>query len=400
MSAARIAGGIVALVSAILLAIVVILSFTSENMVAPEVTVVGSADGAQPSKLGALDALVARSNLLGDRNSPGEVRGVNVDTGGHGDASLKFEHGVAAPRELTSSWLNIGGDENALLRNPGRIKGNSSLPYRNAASLEQPGGRTWRELHNDPTRYGGGWILFGMLAALGLFLFARGRIKVAEGLSGEKLVRFNAVERANHWMTSSAFVLMGLTGLVLLYGKPLLLPWMGPEAFGGLANASVWLHMASAVPFVIGILVMIVLWIADNIPSRLDWEWLKKGGGFLHDDGQNPPAPRFNAGQKIVFWSVVIGGLAMLATGVVMMYPFYFTGYAGMQTVQITHAVIALLMIALIFGHIYIGTIGMVDAFSAMWSGKVDKNWAKEHHSIWYRKKIANSERTEPGRTT
>jgi formate dehydrogenase subunit gamma len=179
---------------------------------------------------------------------------------------------------------------------------------------------------------------------------------------------------------------MGLTGLIVLYGKPLLIPLIGEPAFGTLAWWSVWTHMAMAVPFVLGILVMVALWLKDNLPSRLDWEWLKAGGGFLRNDGHNPPARKFNAGQKIVFWSVVLGGIALLASGVVLMFPFYWFGYDGMQTAQTAHAVIALLMIVLIFGHIYIGTVGMEGAFDAMWSGQVDRNWAKEHHRLWYQR--------------
>ena len=74
----------------------------------------------------------------------------------------------------------------------------------------------------------------------------------------------------------------------------------------------------------------------------------------------------------------------MVLSGIVLMFPFYWFGYIGMQSVQLLHAVLALCLIAVIFGHIYIGTIGMEGAFEAMWEGDVDKNWAKEHHSIWY----------------
>ncbi|HEY9058115.1 MAG TPA: formate dehydrogenase subunit gamma [Aurantimonas sp.] len=387
MSAARIAGGIVALIAGLLLTVVVVISFTGENLVQPEVSVAGiSRDGAA-SRLVAAETLIARSNLLGDRVQAGTTRGQSVDTdGGGGGADLVFRDGVAAPRQLTSSWLQIGGSEAPILPEARRIEGISSLPYENAASFEQPGGRTWRGLHNDPVRYGGGWIIFGALAALGLFLFARGRIQIAEGEAGTTIERFSATERANHWMTASAFVIMALTGLVILYGKPVLLPLIGEAALSDLAWGSAWLHMGSAVPFVIGVGVMVVFWLLHNLPTRLDWEWLKRGGGMLRDDGNNPPARKFNAGQKIVFWGVVLGGSALLVSGLVLMYPFLFFGYDTMQTAQISHVVIALLMIALIFGHIYIGTIGMVGAFSAMWSGNVDRNWAKEHHSIWYRK--------------
>ncbi|HDZ75347.1 MAG TPA: formate dehydrogenase subunit gamma [Aurantimonas coralicida] len=396
MSAARIAGGIVALLAGLLLGVVVVLGFTRESLVQPEVSVAAASGRGEASPVGAAEALSARSKLLDDRVDAGQTRGVSVDTDGGGRADLVFRDGVAAPRQLTSSWLTIGEKEAPILPEARRIQGISSLPYRNAASFEQPGGRTWRSLHNDQVRYGGSWVIFGVLAALGLFLFVRGRVRITEGKAGTTIKRFSATERANHWMTSSAFVVMALTGLVILYGKPLLLPLIGEAALSDLAWGSAWLHMASAVPFVIGVTMMVVFWLLHNIPTRLDWEWLKRGGGMLRDDGENPPARKFNAGQKIVFWGVSLGGFALLASGLLLMYPFLLFGYDGMQTAQLSHAIISLLMIGLIFGHIYIGTIGMEGAFAAMWSGWVDRNWAKEHHSIWYRQMTGEVESQEP----
>ena len=77
---------------------------------------------------------------------------------------------------------------------------------------------------------------------------------------------------------------------------------------------------------------------------------------------RQPKAPgqaRFNAGQKIVFWGVVLGAVALLASGLTLMFPFYWLGMDGMQWTQLIHAAVGLAMIALIIGHIYIGTIGM-----------------------------------------
>jgi formate dehydrogenase subunit gamma len=249
----------------------------------------------------------------------------------------------------------------------------------------QPQGRTWRDVHNDKLAYGGGIYVLGITALIALFLAWRGRIPVAEGESGERLQRFNAFERANHWLTAGSFILMALTGLVILYGNGLIRPWLGASAYSELARVSAWSHMAFAVPFAIGVVVMIFVWIRQNLPERLDWAWLKQGGGFMRNDGNNPPARKFNAGQKIVFWGVALAGLALIVTGVGLMFPFFWSGYTGMQLAQSLHTAIALLLIGLIIGHIYIGTIGMQGAIDAMWSGWVDRNWAKEHHSLWYR---------------
>jgi formate dehydrogenase subunit gamma len=142
--------------------------------------------------------------------------------------------------------------------------------------------------------------------------------------------------------------------------------------------------MAFMLPFMLAVLTMAVLWLRQNLPSKVDWEWLKQGGGFLSDEGPNPPARRFNAGQKLIFWAVMLGGGLLILSGIGLMLPFFlWLDIQAMQWLQIGHAALGLLMIAVIIGHIYIGTVGMEGAFDAMWSGEVDRHWAEEHHSLW-----------------
>ena len=123
------------------------------------------------------------------------------------------------------------------------------------------------------------------------------------------------------------------------------------------------------------------MWLAGNMPNRVDVEWFKRGGGIVGHD--HPPAERFNGGQKAVYWIVVIGGAAMAISGYVLIFPFYGTDIGGMQRAEMIHGIIAMLFIAAMLGHIYIGTLGMEGAFEAMGSGTVDVNWAKEHHQLW-----------------
>jgi formate dehydrogenase subunit gamma len=85
----------------------------------------------------------------------------------------------------------------------------------------------------------------------------------------------------------------------------------------------------------------------------------------------------------MIYWIVVLGGGAVAATGYLLMFPFYATDIAGMQLAQVVHGVVAVLFVAAMLGHIYIGTVGMEGAFEAMGSGSVDVNWAKQHHSLW-----------------
>jgi formate dehydrogenase subunit gamma len=377
MTAVRASAAAAALVLAALFIWVAIISLGREAMVVPEVAVrAAPGTGGSPS-----DLLIARTHLQAEESVASGDRVVRLH---QSEGRLEMSPGVPVGRTLAETWIgDTASKAGRLLQAPEYREGRSTYPYAEAGVLVQPDGRDFRRSHNDQIRYGGGWVIFGVALALALFLFARGRIPLAEGESGIGILRFTAVERANHWMTASAFIIMALTGLVILYGKPLLLPWMGYDVFSTLAGWSAWVHMSAAVPFAIGVVLMVLLWIRDNLPSWLDWEWLKRGGGFLRDDGNNPPAERFNAGQKIVFWGVVLGGFGLLATGVTLMFPFYWFGYAGMQWAQLLHAAIALGMVALIVGHIYIGTVGMVGAFDAMWSGFVDRNWAHEHHSLW-----------------
>ena len=140
----------------------------------------------------------------------------------------------------------------------------------------------------------------------------------------------------------------------------------------------------------LGVVLILLMWIAWNFPTRVDIEWLKAGGGIVGHE--HPPARRFNAGQKMIYWIVVLGGGAVAATGYLLMFPFYATDIAGMQLAQMVHGVVALLFVAAMLGHIYIGTIGMEGAFEAMGSGTVDTNWAKQHHSLWLADKEAKGQ--------
>ena len=156
---------------------------------------------------------------------------------------------------------------------------------------------------------------------------------------------------------------------------------MGPETFTAISQWGKYAHNYLSFPFTLGVVLIFLMWIAGNIPSKTDVRWLKEGGGIVGH--KHPPAGRFNAGQKLIYWIVVLGGGAVATSGYLLMFPFYGTDIAGMQVAQIVHGVVAVLFVAAMLGHIYIGTIGMEGAVEAMWDGTVDVNWAKEHHSLW-----------------
>jgi formate dehydrogenase subunit gamma len=277
--------------------------------------------------------------------------------------------------------------EEQLLQRLGQIDGRVTIPDRKEGVLIQPAGREWREFHQVTLRWIGAIAILGMLAILVIFYLTRGMVKMEHGRSGRTIERFNAFERFVHWMTATCFIILAISGLNITFGRVLLLPLMSPEAFTTWSELAKYAHNYLSFPFTIGVILIFLMWIGGNIPNRTDVEWVKRGGGLVgHDE---PPSYRFNAGQKMIYWIVVIGGGAVAVTGYLLMFPFYATGIEGMQLAQIVHSVVAVLFVAAMLGHIYIGSIGMEGAFEAMGTGDVDVNWAKQHHNLWLEEETA-----------
>ena len=291
--------------------------------------------------------------------------------------------------------------EQQLLQELNRVQGRVSIPDQRSGVLEQPAGRDWREFRNVTLRWIGGIAILGTLAVLVIFYLSRGMVRLESGRSGRSIVRFTAFERFVHWMTATCFIILAISGLNITFGRPLLLPLIGFEAFSEWSQWAKYAHNYLSFPFTIGVVLIFLMWIAGNIPNKVDVDWLKRGGGLVGHD--HPPAYRFNAGQKAIYWIVVIGGGAVAATGYELMFPFYLSGIEGMQLAEIVHSVVAVLFVAAMLAHIYIGTIGMEGAFEAMGSGTVDINWAKEHHRLWLEEENArtgaNDARPQPAAT-
>ena len=280
--------------------------------------------------------------------------------------------------------------EDQLLRELRKLEGRVTIPDGKAALLEQPQGRDWRGFHEGAMPWIAAIAIIGMLLALGAFYFSKGRIRLDHSEeSGQKILRFNAFERFTHWLTAFSFIVLALSGLNYIFGKRLLMPLIGPDAFAALSQWAKYAHNYLAWPFMLGILFMMGVWIRDNIPNRVDVAWLKAGGGFLGD--AHPSAGRFNAGQKVVFWIVMLFGIAMSVTGIIMLFPFSATDINGMQTTQVIHAVIGVLFTAAMLAHIYIGSLGMEGAYDAMGSGEVDLAWARRHHDLWVQEQQAKT---------
>jgi formate dehydrogenase subunit gamma len=219
----------------------------------------------------------------------------------------------------------------------------------------------------------------------------RGTIAIEGGRSGRTIVRFNGFERFVHWLTASTFVVLGLTGLNITFGRSLLLPIMGPSAFSTWSEWAKYAHNYLSFAFTIGVVLMFLMWIGQNFPNAADVQWFKAGGGMGKGHAK-APARKFNGGQKALYWLIVLGGAAMIISGYMLLFPFYYGMDVGdMELAAVFHGIVGVLFVALIIAHIYLGTLGMEGAFEAMSQGTVDLNWAKEHHNLWVEEEMGRS---------
>ncbi len=285
----------------------------------------------------------------------------------------------------------------ALRRN---IKGTVSIPDKKAGVLIQSAGDSWMKFRNNDLYRYSSWGIIGMIGALLLFYLVRGTIRVERGASGTKIERFSKFERTGHWLNAAAFIILAITGLNMLYGRYLLKPLLGNELFATITGIGKYLHDFVAFAFVIGIIWIFIAWVKDNLFSKDDIGWIRKAGG-LFTKGSHIPTRKFNFGEKIVFWVAILGGIAISITGLALLLPFQIQllpgelGIHNMQFAQTWHTIIGIVMIIVILGHVYLGTIGMEGSFQNMKTGQADRNWALEHHSLWLQELENGDEKQE-----
>ena len=274
--------------------------------------------------------------------------------------------------------------EEMLMRENSRIVGRVTIPDERLSYLEQPQGRTWRRFHETWAPWILGAAVLLTLLVLVLLYALRGPQRYQREGAPVHVLRYSSFERFNHWMTAVSFVVLALTGLNYVFGKRLLMPLIGPGAFGDVTQIAKYAHNFFAWPFVLGVLVMIVVWSRDNFPRREDAAWLRAGGGMFGQT-RHLSAGRFNAGQKILYWLVVLVTLVMFGSGLMLLLPLSYTDVNGMQISGAVHTIAGALFIAMILAHIYVGTAGTEGAFSGMGTGEVDLAWARHHHDLWAR---------------
>ena len=353
-----------------------------------------------------VDVAMAESSVRPPANAvtnapavPGEARVPDAVSPADGAPTAPLE--ILGPNSDATLWGEVRqGDSFSV-----------SIPDKKAATLMQSYGVEWQKIRagDGPLGEWGGNAIAVMVMLLAIFYVLRGRIRIEHGFSGTLIERFKPIERFGHWLLAGSFILLALSGLNLLYGKEFLIPLLGKETFAVIASAGKWIHNNVAWAFMLGLVMVFVMWVADNFPTKDDVKWLAQAGG-LFTEGVHPPSRKFNAGQKLIFWAVLLLGASLSLSGLSLLFPYELPLFAKsfailnslgaeavwgaplatdltpveeMQYAVIWHTILALAMVVMIIGHIYIGTMGMEGAFDAMGSGMVDRNWAKEHHGLW-----------------
>ena len=349
-----------------------------------------SAPAAEPSALGVKSANILQ---LSDADSRADYQDQN-----------NAQRGQVQPGNNAPMWRQVGQG----------VTGYSSLPLSQAPEagnliqkfVQYPGsrltnaGEAWRQVRNNWLIPYGGSLLLIVVGALALFYWRKGTLELHGAETGRKIERFTPFERSAHWANAIAFVALAVSGVVMAFGKFFIQPVIGTTLFGWLTYALKNIHNFAGPLFAVSLVIVFVTFLRDNLPRAEDITWLLKGGGLL--SAHEVPSHRFNAGEKLVFWGgVFFLGLIVVVSGLVLdkVVPGLVYERATMQISHMVHATATVLMMAMFLGHIYMGTIGMRGAYSAMRTGYVDETWAKEHHELWYKDIQAGkipAQRSEP----
>jgi formate dehydrogenase subunit gamma len=268
-----------------------------------------------------------------------------------------------------------GREMNVLIQPPARFLGQD---------VRVTAGEAWRQFRNGPVTFWGGWLVVLVLVAIAAFYFAFGPVKLHGRPTGRLIRRFSSVDQVVHWTVAISFCILGLSGLIMLFGKHVLLPIFGYTLFAWLAALSKNLHNFVAPIFMVSVAIFAILFVRHNLPRVYDIVWFRNALGYVTGK-KHVPSGKFNAGEKVWFWGgVVVLSIVVSWSGLILLFPNFDQTRAVMQDAWIWHAVAAILYIGMSLGHIYLGTLGVEGAYQAMRTGYVDEVWAKEHHEYWY----------------
>ena len=255
--------------------------------------------------------------------------------------------------------------------------------------LIQSQGQTWRAAR-VPVATIGGLLLALAFAGLAGFYAIRGTMTVHAKAGDRMIQRFTTADRVAHWLMAITWVTLAVTGLVLSLGKAVLPPLIGYTLFSWLAALAKNVHNFVGPVLIFAVPWMFIRFVRSNGIGVEDLKWFTKI--FDYYKGNEYPSGKFNGGEKLVFWLVlVLFSSALVVTGLILVFPNFDQTRSTMPWSNIIHMAVAYVAMALASVHIYLGTIGLSGAYRAMRDGYVDASWAEHHHLRWYEQVVAGT---------
>ena len=323
-------------------------------------------------------SILAASSALAQGNAPASTSSAQIptppSTSENSSAAAQAQRQGAQPFNNAPVWREVRS----------AAPQTTTVVGRETNVLIQAQGQTWRTLRNSDISVFGGWALVALFLVIATFYWVKGTLALHEAKSGRVIERFTAVDRIIHWSTAITFSILAISGLIMLFGKSVLLPLIGHTLFSWLAILGKNLHNFTGPLFSVCIVLLFFNFVRDNFPGPGDWEWIRHFGGLFSK--HEPPSGKFNAGEKLWFWGgACLLGVIVSMSGFVLDFPNFNQTRQTMQISHVVHSIGAILFMLGAMGHIYMGTLGMAGAYDAMKTGYVDEEWAREHHTYWYK---------------
>ncbi|CAH0525967.1 formate dehydrogenase subunit gamma [Vibrio hippocampi] len=246
-------------------------------------------------------------------------------------------------------------------------------------------GETWFILKEKWMSPAAAVAIFGSISMVVLMYWIVGPLKLSGERTGKKIMRWSRMDRALHWSMAFTFLTLAFSGLMLVYGKHFMKPYVPTELWGWTVYIAKQYHNYMGPLFFVLLILVLLKWWRKSIFNKTDVQWFMKLGGMVgKHKGTHPSADFSNGGEKALFWLLIVFGAIAAASGLILDFPIFGQTRRDMELSNLIHMFSALILICGFVFHIYIGLFGMEGALEGMVTGKVDETWAKEHHDKWY----------------
>ncbi|MCL9776789.1 formate dehydrogenase subunit gamma [Vibrio methylphosphonaticus] len=261
-------------------------------------------------------------------------------------------------------------------------------------------GETWFVLKEKWMSPAAAVAIFGSIAMVVLMYFIVGPLKLSAPRTGKKVKRWSRMDRALHWSMAFTFLTLAFSGLMLVYGKHFMKPYVPTELWGWTIYIAKQYHNYIGPLFFILLFAVLFKWWRKSIFNKTDVQWFMKLGGMVgKHKGSHPSAGFSNGGEKAIYWLLICFGAVAAVSGLILDFPIFGQTRRDMELSNLVHMFSALILICGFVFHIYIGLFGMEGALEGMVTGEVDETWAKEHHDLWF-EEMKNSENDDVNSVT